>query len=527
MSFARLDGISYRYPSGGEPALRDVSIDIDAGTFALVAGPSAGGKSTFLRLFNGLVPQFHGGRLAGHISVSGLDPSRTPARRMALVAGMVFQEPEAQAVSDTVEEEIAFGMEQQGIERGEMQRRMDRCLDWLGIEPLRRRRLHTLSGGERQRVAIAAVLALGPRLLLLDEPTSQLDPAGAESLIAVLEQLHRVGNLAVLVAEHRLERFLPAVERVISVDGGAVAVMSPQEAGGALSAVPPVCELARRAGLSPVPLTVGDAGALAGRFTAHRRVTPSPGQPLLAAEAVTVAYGEHVAVKDATFTLHEGEVIALIGPNGSGKTSLFRALSGLTGPVRGLVRYPGAGGAPSGVREVTAFAGMVPQDPALALYHEAVREELAETLRNREGRAAGQPDRVDVSLDAWGIGELGGRNPRDLSVGQQQRVAIGAMLAHEPRVWMLDEPTRGADGEAKAWLARHLREHAARGGAAIVATHDIESAAGYATRVIALRDGTTEFDLPAGIALGAGGPHPTQVARLVPGALTVDEVELA
>jgi energy-coupling factor transporter ATP-binding protein EcfA2 len=525
MTLARLDGVSYWYPRSEAPALAEVSFEVSEGEFSLVAGPSAGGKSTLLRLFNGLVPQFHGGRLAGRVEVAGFEPARTPARQMALIAGMVFQEPEAQAVAETVEEEVAFGMEQQGLARGEMVRRMDQVLGILRIEHLRHRRLITLSGGERQRVAIASVLALEPRLLVLDEAASQLDPDGAEALIAALVSLHRRGDVAMLLAEHRLDRLLPVVDRVIGVGGGQAQVMSPTEAADRLASVPPVCQLARRLGIEPAPLTVEEARqALPTGLRPKQRATGTPGDVLLRAEALTVAYGEHVALRSAGFELCEGEIVALVGANGGGKTTLFRALTGLTKPASGSVSYPGARGAMTSVREVTSFAGLVPQDPALALYHESVRDELTESLANRSGR---KPSRevLGACEERWGIGHLAGRNPRDVSVGQQQRVALAAMLAHEPRVWLLDEPTRGADGESKAWLAERLRAHGRAGGAAIVATHDMEAAAHYATRVIELDCGEVVFDGPARAAFGHEGRRPTQVARLVPGALTVEEVE--
>lgn len=520
-ALARLTGVSYRYPGAQAPALDGVTLEIEDGSYTLLAGPSAGGKSTLLRVFNGLVPQFHGGRLAGHAVVAGLDPARTPSRVMASVAGMIFQEPESQAVTETVEEEIAFGMEQQGIAAVEMRRRIDALLRALGIEHLRYRRLLTLSGGERQRVAIASVLALEPRLLLLDEPTSQLDPAGAEAVLAALAALRAGGDLAIVLAEHRLERLLGRVDSVVGVDGGLATAMNPREAAATLAAVPPVCEFGRRLGLEPLPLTVDNArGALAGRrLTVRAMETRAPGDELIRVDGLTVAYGEHVALRDVSLSLREGEVVALVGPNGSGKTTLFRGLTGLTRPVSGEVLFAGKP-APGPVRERTAFAGLVPQDPALALYQESVRDELRDTLRHRGMTRAG----VEPALARWGIEHLAERNPRDISVGQQQRVALAAMLAHDPRVWLLDEPTRGADGAAKAWLADRLREHAAAGGAAIVATHDLESAARYATRVVALDRGTLRFDLPARAALGHNGPFPTQVALLVPGAITVDEV---
>ncbi|MFN0147126.1 MAG: ABC transporter ATP-binding protein [Dehalococcoidia bacterium] len=516
---ARLHSVTYRYPGAATDTLSEVSFDVERGDFVLVAGPSAGGKSTLLRLFNGLVPQFHGGRLRGALSVDGRDPARTPARTMATIAGMVFQEPEAQAITDAVEDELAFGMEQRGISRDEMRRRIAIVLDAAGIGELRHRRLDTLSGGERQRVAIAGALALEPPILLLDEPTSQLDPAGAGAVIEAIEAVHRDRGLTVLIAEHRLARLLPVAGWVAEVEGGRVRVLSPAAAASVLASVPPSIALARALGLEPVPLTVASVAlALRGRRLEVRPATrAAPGDELLRAEGLTAAYGEHVALRDCSFTLRQGEVVALAGPNGSGKSTLFRIIAGLMAPAAGSLRFR-ATAAPARVQERTAFAGLVPQDPAIALYHDTVRAEVSSSRRKAlDG---------DSLLRAWDIEGLASQNPRDLSVGQQQRVAIAAMLGHAPPVWMLDEPTRGADGPARAVLARRLREHAAAGGAAIVATHDMESAATFATRVIGLDGGRVAFDLPAAQAFAADGPLPTEIARLVPGASCLEEVVL-
>ena len=525
MVIASLRNVTYSYPNQARRALDGVSAALDEGSFALVAGSSAGGKSTFLRLFNGLVPQFHGGRLSGEITVAGLEPARTPTRRMATVAGFVFQEPEAQAVADAVEDEIAFGMEQHGIVSAEMRRRLDDLLGALGIEHLRHRRLATLSGGERQRVAIASVLSLEPRLLLLDEPTSQLDPAGAEAVIAAIAELHRERGLTVVLAEHRLERLLPVVDTVIEIEEGRVRALSPRDGGAQLKTAPAVCELGRRFGWIPLPLTVAEAAQFAAIncFEVAPATEMTLGDELLSVRGLTVAYGEHVALREATFAVRQGEIVALVGANGSGKSTLFRAVAGLVVPTAGDVQLNGCL-APAHVQERTAVAGLVPQDPAIALYHESVRDEIAETLRRRGTRTAAQRENITAALEAWNLGPLGGSNPRDLSVGQQQRVAVAAMLAHEPRVWLLDEPTRGADGPAKAWLAERLRAHASAGGAAVVATHDVESAARYATRVISLAAGAVVHDLPARKAFADNGPFPTQTARLFPGAVKPDEV---
>ena len=519
---AAIAAVSYWYPNSSEPALRDASLVVEEGSSWALSGPSGGGKSTLLRLFNGLIPQFYGGRLSGAVHVAGLDACRTPTRQLAGIVGMVFQEPEAQAIADTVEEEVAFGLEQQGCPPAEMARRVDDVLERLGLGPLRDRRLAALSGGERQRVAIAAALALQPRLLVLDEPTSQIDPAGAETVFALLAEARRQLGIATIIAEHRLERVLPAAEAVAQVSAGVVRTWRRTAALAELDVVPEVVELGRRLGLDPLPVTVEEARhalRTAGlRPTVRTRVAPSPaGAPLVEVAGLTVMYGAIRALSEVDLTVREGEVVVLGGPNGSGKTSLLRAVAGSVPLVSGAIRLAGRA-APARVRDRTAIAGMVPQDPALALYQRSVEAEVSETCRFRGISAAGV-------LDCWNVGDLGRHDPRDISVGQQQRVAVAAMLAHSPRVWMLDEPTRGADAGYRGWLAARLRAHAEGGGAAIVSTHDITFAAMVADRVVGLEGGKVAFDLPARVAFRAGGPLATQVAQVVPGALLACEVD--
>jgi energy-coupling factor transport system ATP-binding protein len=519
---ARVEGLSYAYPNAAGHALLDADATFAEGELTLLCGPSGGGKSTLLRSLNGLVPQFYGGRYTGHVTVAGLEAATTPARRMASVAGMVFQEPESQAIAETVEDEIAFGMEQQGIARAEMLRRCEGVLDQMHIGHLRHRRIATLSGGERQRVAIASVLALEPRLLLLDEPTSQLDEEGARSLIDVVESLTKSG-LGVVVAEHRLERLLPACDRIGIVREGRLRASPATEAVAKIETPPPVVRLAQRLGLTPTPRSMEEAreSLAAVALDARPSIEQScPGDILIGAQDIEVAYGDVPALHNASFHVAQGEVVALVGPNGAGKSTLLRTIAGVIHPRRGKVAFPKSAKILVGVVERTAVAGLVPQDPAFALYRDTVRDELSETFRLRR---VTDPD-IDSVLAKWGLAEHADRNPRDLSVGQQQRAAIAAMLAHEPAVWMLDEPTRGVDPAAKQWLARALCAHARGGGAVVVATHDVEFAASVATRVVGLSGGRVDFNLPAREALGHGGPIPTQVAQLVPGAIHPDEV---
>ncbi|MDZ7727694.1 MAG: ATP-binding cassette domain-containing protein [Dehalococcoidia bacterium] len=383
---ATTNQLRYSYPGAPGPALHDVDATLDDGAFTLLAGPSASGKSTFLRALNGLVPQFYGGTYGGTVSVDGLDPSTTPARRMATIAGMVFQEPESQGITDIVEDEIAFGMEQLGIARDEMLRRTDRVLSETGTGHLRDRHLHTLSGGERQRVALAAVLALEPRLLLLDEPTSQLDPAGAEDVFEALDRLRHRRGIAVAMSEHRLDHALPAADGVIAFNAGAAAQIEPHEAASRLEGVPAVTRLFRRLSREQAPRSFEEARAAwspDGVQVLQPAPVPAPGDPLLDVRDVSVDYGDYRALDSVSLTLRQGECVALLGANGSGKTTLLRAITGLARTAGGSVDLHGLpADAPVATR--TAHAGMVPQDPALALYRETLRDEIRESLRLRK-----------------------------------------------------------------------------------------------------------------------------------------------
>jgi energy-coupling factor transport system ATP-binding protein len=442
---ARLDGVSYRYPGAAAPSLRQVDLTIEPG-LTLVAGSSGGGKSTLLRLFDGLVPQFHGGRISGSAVVAGLDPLRTPIPRLATRVGLVFQDVETQSVYGSVEREVAFGLENLGLPRGEMHDRVDEALAELGIEELRGRRLSTLSGGERQRVQLAAVLALRPQLVALDEPTSQLDPEGAAAVLAACLKAVS-GGRAVVVAEHRLETLLSKADRLLLVEGGRVTAGEPGGVGR------PVAELRRtRPRPGPRPENAGDAG------WELRDVAAGP-----TAEAI---------LADVSLAGGAGEVVALVGSNGSGKTTLLRTLAGLLPALVGTVRRPAGR---------TAY---LPQNPGALLHLPTLRAEVALTVRR-----TGADESPDAMLAAFGLLALADRYPRDLSSGERQRAALAATLAGSPSLVLLDEPTRGMDMTARQSLGAAVRALTARGSAVVVATHDAELVLDLADRTVQLRDG--------------------------------------
>jgi energy-coupling factor transport system ATP-binding protein len=449
---ARFEGLSYWYPMASSPSLDGIDLEIDPG-LTLIAGSSGGGKSTLLRLLDGLVPQFHGGRIRGAAKVAGLDPFRTPIPRMSQHVGLVFQDVETQSVYGTVEREVAFGLENAALRRAEMHDRVDEALAELSIEHLRSRRLSTLSGGERQRVQLAAVAALRPLILALDEPTSQLDPEGSEAVLAACMRLARDGR-AVVVAEHRLESLLPAADRLLLVEDGRVGPTSQDDLRRAASVAPQKRRPATAAGAIEWELLDVAAG-------------PSgPGGPTLL-DGISLAGGA-------------GEVVALVGPNGSGKTTLLRTIAGLLVPLSGTVRRrPGR----------TAY---LPQNPGALLHLPTLREEVELTLRRTDSAGAtgsAVADEAAAMLAAFGLTALAERYPRDLSSGQRQRAALAATLAGSPALVLLDEPTRGMDLAARLSLAAAVRSLTERGSAVVVATHDTHLVAELAVRTVTLRNG--------------------------------------
>jgi energy-coupling factor transport system ATP-binding protein len=525
----RFEGVSITYPDAAAPALRDVDLHVPEGELCLVVGRTGTGKSTLLGAVNGLVPHFTGGRLSGRVTVDGRDTRTHPPRELADVVGVVGQDPLAGFVTDVVEDELAYGMEQLALPPDVMRTRVEEVLDLLGLADLRSRALHELSGGQQQRVAIGAVLTTHPRVLVLDEPTSALDPGAAEEVLAAVTRLVHDLGVTVLMAEHRLERVLQYADRVVHLPGDGTAVDGEPPVVLATSSVaPPVVELGRLAGWQPLPLSVRDARRrapelrerLAGAAPVPLRVVG--GELALVARRVVVRYGDVVAVREVDVDLRRGQVCALMGRNGSGKSSLLWALQGSGRRDGGTVDVDGrdpAALAPGRARE---HVGLVPQTPADLLYLDTVAAELAQADRE-SGRPAGSAgallDRLLPGLDR-------DAHPRDLSEGQRLGLVLAVQLVAGPPVLLLDEPTRGLDYGAKARLAALLRELAADGRAVVVSTHDVEFVATACDRVVVLADGEVVADGPTADVVVASPVFAPQVAKILSPAawLTVDQV---
>ena len=392
----RLDRVTVTYPGAVRPTLRDVDVTVPEGELALVAGRTGVGKSTLLGLLNGLVPHFTGGHLQGSVSIDGTDTRRRPPRELAHLVGVVGQDPLAGFVTDTVEDELAYGMEQLGVPPAVMRTRVEETLDLLGIADLRRRPLRALSGGQQQRVAIGSVLTARPRVLVLDEPTSALDPTAAEEVLAAVTRLVHDLGVTVVMAEHRMERVVQYADGLLLLPGdGLVRHGPPHELLADASSVPPVVRLGRLAGWSPLPLSVRDARRVAAplrdrlaRAPDAVRASPVPGGTVLSAGRLTVRYGRVVAVREVSLELRAGEVTALMGRNGSGKSSLLWALQGSGPRHSGTVDVDGVDPQDRPGREARRLVGLVPQTASDLLYLETVREEC-ETADRESGADPG------------------------------------------------------------------------------------------------------------------------------------------
>ncbi len=517
----RFERVSYTYPGAAAPALRDLSFEIAEGDLVLVVGPSGSGKSTLLRCLNGLVPHFYGGVFQGSLRVSGRDPVAQGPAGMSATVGLVFQNPEAQFVVDTVETELAFAMENHNLPPAMMRKRVEEALDQLDIAHLRARRINSLSGGEKQRVAIASVLTLQPTVLVLDEPTSQLDPQAAEEVLTTLQKLNADLGLTIVLSEHRLERVVQYADQILYLPGtGQMPLQGPpQEILAHMPLVPPLVELARALDWQPLPLTLRDARRAAQQLAlapepAAAPVAPAPDvRPVdIAVRDLWHAYEGRPALCGVSFEIRRGERVALMGRNGSGKTTLLKHLVGLLQPARGNVIVRGANTRRTPLEELIRTVGYVPQNPDALLFADTVRQELAFTRANH-----GLPveEGLDDLLEALGLGGYAESYPRDLSVGERQRVALAAVLAAEPEIILLDEPTRGLDYAQKKALMEYLSSAQARGRTVVLSTHDVELAAASVDRVIILGDGEVVVDGPTRAVMTQSMVFSSQINKLL------------
>ena len=499
----KFQNVSLIYPTSQKTILDKLNFEIGEGEFVLIIGETGIGKSSVLRLINGLVPHHTGGILAGNVEVGGYSTRNVRPGELAELIGIVGQNPVNGFVTDVVEDELAFSMESLNLPNEVMRKRIEEVLDLLSLAPIRDRKIATLSGGEQQRVAIAAAMVLHPKILVLDEPTSALDPVAAEEVLAILQRLVHDLGITVIIAEHRLERVIGYVDSVIEIGAdGNTRIGKPDEILKDSKIAPPIVKLARALKLPKISLSVRDLRKETdsvrenGAEVSQRHEVL--GRELIKTDSLSVAYGNKVALSPINLGIRGGEIVALMGRNGAGKSSLIKSLLG-------VVEFKGS------IKKHINKIGYIPQDANDLLYHHSVKNECEQTDSDHSlglGTTFKLLNKLVPNIKA-------DSHPRDLSEGQRLALVLAIVLAPNPELLILDEPTRGLDYSAKELLIRELVARSEKGVAVLIATHDVELVAELATRIVILADGDLIADGPALEVLFASPAFAPQVTKVM------------
>lgn len=508
MALFKVENLTYYYPETDQPALQDINLKINEGEFILLMGNSGCGKSTLLRAFSGLLTDFYGGTIGGSVSYRGKNLAQWPKAQLAKEVGFVFQDPEQQLVMTNVEREIAFGLENIGTPPHEIRRRIVETMQFLNISHLRGRSTQQISGGQKQTVVLASVIAMQPNVLLLDEPTSQLDPVAAEEFLHCIKKISSDLGITIIIAEQRLERCLHLADRVLVLEKGrllsdaAPAETVKTELKRNEKLLPAMMRFFAAAGCDDIPLTVGEGRK---RMTDLRFIKKTADctsvdiagrrneAKLLELKNVNYTYPQSSApaVKNVSLNVAPGEFTAVVGENGSGKSTLLKTICGLLRPQRGRINAGGRDAGKISTAELARIVGYLSQNPNDYLFHDTVYDEAAFSLKVRGLPTA---ERVEEILRKLNLDSVRHVNPRDLSGGERQRVALAAVLVLKPQLLLLDEPTRGLDAALKQQLGTMFKDLTKQGAAVIMVSHDIEFIAEHADRVIIMSEGEIVAD---------------------------------
>lgn len=517
MGIVKVENLSYTYPNSEEPAIRDISLEIEPGEFILLTGPSGCGKTTFCRTLNGLIPKFYNGTLTGDVFVNGYDVSKHSTMELAQSVGLIFQNPDNQIFALTVEKDIAFGLENMGVSKDEMHKEIDWAARTTGIEKLRNRATHELSGGQKQRLTIAGILAMHPKVIVMDEPTSFLDPVGAEHIFEVLNSLNKDYGMTIIIIEHRIDIAAKYVDRIIVFEEGRI--RSDGKPGDILAnedtrllgvGIPRILELAKRFDdtnslfpllplsanqfynqISPrIPLRTiqdkkkgipDDLLALAGE---HHH------SPLIEATNLQFEYpGKVQALMGVNLTINHGDYVAIMGENGAGKTTLVKHFNGLLRPKSGSVKVSGEDITKQTVAQLARKIGLVFQNPDDQLFEESVEKEISFALHNFGFKQDMIDKRVTWAMNLLDISQYRDKSPFVLSGGERKRVALASVLAWDPDILVLDEPTIGQDYGQKERLRHFLTQLRTQGKTVVIVTHDVEFVAESQPHIVLMAQG--------------------------------------
>lgn len=513
----KIQNLTYYYPEGDCAALKDISLSIKEGELIFLTGYSGCGKSSLLKAMAGLLPDFYGGKIGGNIEYRGRDMRKWDKRKLPREIGMVFQDPEQQTCMTVVEHEVAFGLENLGVPLDEMRRRVAEVLAMLDLTHLKNRSIFELSNGQKQRVILASILAMHPRVLILDEPTSQLDPIAANEILDYVYRLNREWGTTIILSEQRVERCFDMADRIFIMDEGSIAFDgTPYEAiakyDEALAPFfPPISKIFKAANINPIPINVKEGrGAIRQLNCDQKNISMSldrkrrqdKSNVLVEGKKIRYAYSNNFfSIDDMDFKFYGGEVVAIFGENGAGKSTLLKLISGILKPQRGSVYIEGD-------------VGYLSQNPNDYLFSNTVYEQLLFAL---ELKGMEDDGRIDEMLKKLRIYKYREENPRDLSGGEKQRVAIATVMISDPSVILMDEPTRGMDNLVKDELSFIISFFAEEGKTVILVTHDIEFAAELSQRVLIMSDGDIVAEGDMHSMISSSFYYSTQIARLFRG----------
>jgi len=529
-----IENLSYQYPRSPDLALQDLNLTVQRGEFLGIIGATGAGKTTLCLTLNGIVPQFHGGRFFGHVNVAGLDTLDTPIPQLAQHVAMVFQDPETQLVTNSVEDEVAFALENLCVSRNEILRRIPWALSQVRLSGLEHRHPSELSGGEKQRLAIAAALAVQPQMLVLDEPTSQLDPAGAQQVFATVRDLNARLGITVILASHASEELAQYTDRIALLSHGQLvtvdtptrllaqvkrlqqhAIRPPQvaifyqllsERGLHTSSIPVTLAQAEQVYDTVCPEILRCAQNDTSSVILHTAQNPSRAQTknLLEMREVTYTYPDGTqALRDVSMNVHQGEYLMIVGQNGAGKTTLVKHFLHLLEPSAGQVLLDGRDVRQLTVSDLARRIGFISQNPDNQIFGTSVEDEVAFAPRNLGLRGPDLQERVDESLTAMGLTAQRRLHPLALPQGDRARVVIAAVLAMRPEILIFDEPTTGQDDTGAQRILDVSRQLHHMGKTVIVVTHHLHLMPGYAERAIVMGKGVIVLDAPIRQALHA------------------------
>ncbi|BDR63637.1 ABC transporter ATP-binding protein [Clostridium tetani] len=493
MEIININNLTFNYPDSKQSAIKNINLTVNEGEFILIVGPSGCGKSTLIRLLNRVVPDYYGGTIEGEVSISGRNIEFLDKKQVIENVGMVYQHPEKQIVLQDVEREIAFGLENFNTDINTMKRNVSEVISLLGLNKIRDKQTTEISGGEKQRVAIASVVSMDPQIIAFDEPISQLDPISAEEVLNSIKRLNRDLGKTIILVEQRLDKCFHMADRIIFMENGEIIGQGtpkniPENIVNKYH-LPTITYIFKEAGLQTLPITVKEGRDIIrnNKFQDLKEDDLKFKEVVMEIEKLNFEYERgYKILKDLSFKLHRGEIMTVMGENGAGKSTLFKIIAGMIDKYKGKVLIDNKNIKSLKLKERIKKIGYLSQNPNDYFGRKTVFEEVGYTLKNI---GEYKEEKVEQVMKLLNISYLEDKNPRDLSGGEKQRVAIACTIITDPEILILDEPTRGMDAEAKENLGEIIKILAEVGKSIVVITHDSDFAGDYSHSVMLMFNG--------------------------------------